>query len=169
MPKKTLGKYRVIWNASSPRLDSLRGMETIQKGASKVISANFNTWLPSTLNFELSSIESINESVKILADFAVRSGLPLLRKTIDLASWFRQHAVATADRWKNFLRFNGAYYCDHRVQMGRASAANNAQRVTFLVVELLERQEWNEKWVMRANQYAQNPGSRKSISAWQAT
>lgn len=167
VPKSTAGKYRLIWNASAPSPDDPRGMVRMGSAEPAPICANANTTLPESFNFEWGSIERNSEALNVLASAAVASGAPLLGTTIDLEKWFRMHAVASNERWKTQTFFDGAYRTDRRLQMGRASSAHHGQRVTFLLVSLIQDRAISEPWGITAEAY-EDQRTYSKLMEWRA-
>jgi hypothetical protein len=58
---------------------------------------------------------------------------------VDLSKWFRQLCVSPREYHKQCLNWRGKYYLDLRMQMGKVSAANVAQRLTYVLVAACER------------------------------
>lgn len=65
--RKKGGSCGLVWNASWPRPETVRGLVQVTSGEWRPVASNANTNLPECLDFECSSIEVNSESVAILA------------------------------------------------------------------------------------------------------
>lgn len=101
--------------------------------------------LPRHLKFEWLSVTANEEAVVILATVAAMRRQELVGTIADMEVWFRQHALARAERWKAHLQWQGKIYLDTGVQMGRSSAAQTCQRTSFLLVEPARRKAMQQK------------------------
>lgn len=134
--KRGTEKLRLIWNASFPRSTQKAGMIEVN-GSRLPLSANFNTMLPAEMKFSWTSTDDINIALHVLAEVAMQKNVELLGTTLDFKSWFRMHQIALAELWKCWVFWDGSFRHDRRMQMGRASAAHNAQAASFLVVHII--------------------------------
>ncbi len=85
--------------------------------------------------------------------------MPLLGRKFKLKKWFRQLSLADTERWKSWIRINGQYRCDTRAQMGRASAAHNAQRISLILAHAIRTNAVEQQWGLR-NETRTNKDSR---------
>lgn len=144
--KKTSGGHRLVNSATHPRPESHDGVLALANGTRLDVSANKNTNLPDHLNIQCPCVESLVESIAILATAASQTKQVVVGRTWDYSTWFRQLAGCQAESWKVQWFTRGGYRPDKRVQMGRASAAHNGQRLSLLIAEIIERTAEEEDW-----------------------
>lgn len=112
--QKKDGTWRLVWNASWPRPDTVNVSVKVDDGEWTPVSSNANTRLPEYLNFEWGSIEANNEMLAILAECAERTGLPLLGKTFNIKKCFRQLTLCQSERWKCITYVMGGFREDKK-------------------------------------------------------
>lgn len=101
------------------------------------MATNAAARLPSHLAMMWLSIESVGERLSVLAQVAKASGEPLTGRSRDFKSWFRILRIAESDLWKCCPFFNGHFYRDERMQMGRVASAHTGQRTFQLIVAIM--------------------------------
>ncbi|KAJ1449016.1 hypothetical protein M885DRAFT_573436 [Pelagophyceae sp. CCMP2097] len=134
------------WVRNSPEVLDLRQEVSVLYGdvhrAVEVVNMvqNQSSWRTTALSQDTwSTIEVNAEAVAVLGTARRRAGVGMRGGVIDLSKWFRQMAVASTEWTKQCLNWRGLYYLDVRMQMGKVSSANVAQRVTFVLVAACER------------------------------
>lgn len=144
-PKKTIGKFRLLWNLSWPKPGSHDSI--ITDGVSMYpVATNFCTSLPPFMKFEWTEIHTNKQVIHVLAELADVLQEPILSWPIDFTDWFRQIAIDPDEYWKSIVLTPGGCRTDTRMQMGRCSSAHHGQRLSFLLAELVMHTTAEEGW-----------------------
>ncbi|KAJ1449182.1 hypothetical protein M885DRAFT_573177 [Pelagophyceae sp. CCMP2097] len=159
------GSSRNLVDASWPKEGTPWAFARDSDGVLRLLASNANTDVGAIPPIEWSTVEVNAEAAAILGTACRRAGVGMRGGVIDLSKWFRQMVVASTEWTKQCLNWRGQYYLDVRMQMGKVSSANVAQRVTFLLVAACERRLDSEIAEFVA---AQTGADWDGLRAWQA-
>lgn len=94
--KRCMIKWRLTWNASSPRPQRKEGMIQ-ENGISFPILSNFNTVLNEAVRFGWTSQHSNDEAISIVATADIAINEELVGTTRDMDTWFSRSAMVTPE------------------------------------------------------------------------
>lgn len=135
-----------MWNASWPLTNSYAGIVRAPDNRLLTIAFNDHVALPDGAFLEWESIEGNSEIMAIFADGAMDSHLPLLERVYDLKGWFRQLSIDETDHWKNIYHVRGGVRQEVRLKMGHSAAVNYAQRLSIILVRIINEAAVEEGW-----------------------
>lgn len=144
-PKRTQGKFRLLWNLSWPALGTFASTITCGE-TTKPVAKNYCTQLPSFMLFSWPEIHTNKLVMFVLAGLARELKEPLLAWPLDFEDWFRQLAVSPEEYWKSQIMTTQGCRIDARMQMGRQSSAHHGQRLSMLLAEIVMAAADEEKW-----------------------
>lgn len=118
VPKDNGQGLRFVVNASYPYANVRDGAFRAETGGIWPVDSNSYTVIPSYLDVEWPSVESVAELFAVVYS-ATRSGVfPVQLRKLDNKQWFRQLANLPAELWKNVVRMRAGFHTDNRVEMG---------------------------------------------------
>ena len=137
---KSGGRIRMMANASWDGPDDERQLFDAAYGA---LSGNRNVDRAAIAAIVWNSMESMGEAVAVMCALAAEAEVSCRGWRDDLTKWFRQLPEAMVDYRMSALLWEGVWYQNEHLEMGRVRAANIACRVSYMIAAILH-------WVLDA-------------------
>ena len=129
--------YRLITDASYPK----KGKDSKVRdwdGLMKPIAPNSNYVADSQPEVVYTSIGEISIAAIPLLHAVACAQCSVVGRCWDFSKWFRQLYMNKMDQWQIVEAWQGQYLVDDRVTMGCVHSSNTAQRVSFILIEIVE-------------------------------
>ena len=130
--------YRLITDGSYP--DKLKRNAHVrdEDGVLKPLAPNFNFAEGSQPDVRYTSIAEISVALQPLMAAAEQAQTTVVLKCYDFAKWFRQIYMCNLDRWQIVETWTGLWFNDMRVTMGCIHSSNTGQRVSYVILNIVE-------------------------------
>jgi len=140
--KLVIKGWRLVIDASYPGKRKDAGKAAGADGLVRWVAPNHNYAKP-PLGFIWRSLGEIGKGAQVLIALAAVCGVELWGQCYDFKGWFRQIGMCKLDRWQVVETWDGKYYHDKRVGMGCSFSADIAQRVSFMIWEIVDAKQKN--------------------------
>ena len=130
--------YRLITDGSWPKLKNPGAKVRQPDGSQQPLAPNFNYVPGSQPGVTYPAIYEPVQAATPLIELAKSAGVRLVGKCYDFEKWFRQIPMRLLDRLQIVQAWMGSYWHDLRVFMGCVHASNTAQRIAYIVLDVVE-------------------------------